>query len=163
MNEIFFSPALCRAGRALAGITQKQLAEKADVGDQTIADFEREERRPHDTNLRKLMRALEDAGVFFIEENGGGAGVRFRRYTIRLFRRRDVPHRNWIAASVDYKGKRETLFVHYDALARVALDNIQPIEAFDRNVSMVLGTAREMIEANRRDDAGNVHIRPGDL
>ena len=34
-------------------------------------------------NVWKIQRALEDAGVAFIDENGGGPGVRLRNPTER--------------------------------------------------------------------------------
>jgi hypothetical protein len=45
---------------------------------QTISDFERRFRRPDSEAMRQLRRSLEDGGVMFIAENGGGAGVRLR-------------------------------------------------------------------------------------
>lgn len=51
----------------------------AKVAKKTIADFEREVRRPYARTLEALRAALEAAGVEFIPENGGGAGVRLRK------------------------------------------------------------------------------------
>jgi hypothetical protein len=45
----------------------------------TIADFERGARKPYLRTLEDVRRALEKAGIEFIAENGGGAGVRLRR------------------------------------------------------------------------------------
>ena len=45
----------------------------------TVVDFERSARLPHPNNLAAIRAALEAAGVQFIEENGGGAGVRLRK------------------------------------------------------------------------------------
>ena len=72
------TPPLSRAARALLGWSQQQLAEAAKVAKQTLADFERGARMPYDRTLRDIRLALEQAGVEFIPENGGGAGVRFR-------------------------------------------------------------------------------------
>jgi hypothetical protein len=44
----------------------------------TIADFERGAREPYPRTLEDVRAALEQAGVEFIAENGGGAGVRLR-------------------------------------------------------------------------------------
>ncbi len=66
----------CRAARALLGWSRKQLAEKAGVSERTITDFERGARSPIASSLKALRCALENAGVEFIPENGGGAGVR---------------------------------------------------------------------------------------
>ncbi len=46
---------------------------------QTVVDFERGARTPYPNNLIAIRAALEAAGVEFIAENGGGAGVRLRR------------------------------------------------------------------------------------
>jgi hypothetical protein len=49
------------------------------VARQTVVDFERGARTPHPNNLSAIRAALEAAGVEFIDENGGGAGVRLRK------------------------------------------------------------------------------------
>ena len=71
-------PNQCKAARALLGWSQSDLAVASKVGKQTLADFERGARTPYDRTLRDIREALEEAGVEFIEENGGGVGVRFR-------------------------------------------------------------------------------------
>lgn len=73
------TPAQCRAARALLNWSQDQLEASAKVARKTIADFEREARQPYDRTLTALRAALEAAGVEFIAENGGGAGVRLRK------------------------------------------------------------------------------------
>ena len=73
------SPAQCRAGRALVDWTQANLAEKAGVGLSTIRNFEAGRSVPIGNNLDAIARALASAGVEFIPENGGGAGVRLRK------------------------------------------------------------------------------------
>ncbi len=45
----------------------------------TVMDFERGARTPHPNNLAAIRTALEAAGIEFIPENGGGAGVRMRK------------------------------------------------------------------------------------
>ena len=73
------SPALCKAARALTGMTQAQLSEGSGVSLRSIVHFEAGERTPIPNNLAAICRALETAGVEFIEENGGGPGVRLRK------------------------------------------------------------------------------------
>ncbi|MEI9422218.1 helix-turn-helix transcriptional regulator [Mesorhizobium sp. Cs1299R1N1] len=68
-----------RAARGLIGWSQQDLAEKAEVGRATIADFEAGKRAPYATTLGRLQETLIAAGVEFIPENGGGAGVRLRK------------------------------------------------------------------------------------
>ena len=73
------SPAQCRAGRALLEITQTQLAASAGLGLSTVVDFEKERRQVSPESVESIRRALVRAGVEFIDENGGGPGVRLRK------------------------------------------------------------------------------------
>ena len=73
------SPAQCRAGRALLEITQTQLAASAGLGLSTVVDFEKERREVSPESVEAICRALVRAGVEFIDENGGGPGVRLRK------------------------------------------------------------------------------------
>ena len=69
-----------RAGRALLGWSQSDLANRAGVSVPTVKRVEGSARSPVSEDTRsKLQQALEAAGVEFLPENGGGAGVRFRR------------------------------------------------------------------------------------
>lgn len=70
--------AQCRAGRALLDWSRDDLARESSVGLRTIVDFERGAREPRRLTQEALRRALEAAGVEFIPENGGGAGVRLK-------------------------------------------------------------------------------------
>lgn len=72
------TPAQCRAARALIAWSQDKLAEAAKVSKATIANFELEKRVPYDRTLQDIRAALESAGVEFVPENGGGAGVRLK-------------------------------------------------------------------------------------
>jgi len=60
-------------------MTQPQLAEAAEFGLSTIVDFEKERREISVVAFMAIQHALEMAGVEFIAENGGGAGVRLRK------------------------------------------------------------------------------------
>jgi len=64
-------------------MTQPQLATAAGVGLSTVVDFERERRSVSEDAVEKMQRALESAGIEFIEENGGGPGLRLRKSTKR--------------------------------------------------------------------------------
>ncbi|TDR89542.1 hypothetical protein EV668_2372 [Enterovirga rhinocerotis] len=72
-------PSQCRAGRALVEWSQSELAEQANVGLSTVRNFEAGRSVPISNNLNSMREALERAGVKFIPENGGGAGVRLAK------------------------------------------------------------------------------------
>ena len=73
------TPAVCKAARALAGLNQSELATAAKVGESTIHNFEVGRSVPNAKNMADIIAALEKAGVEFIEENGGGPGVRLAK------------------------------------------------------------------------------------
>jgi transcriptional regulator with XRE-family HTH domain len=58
------------------------LARAANVGANTVNRFETG-RDARISTVEKLRYALEAAGVAFIAENGGGAGVRFREPKVK--------------------------------------------------------------------------------
>jgi hypothetical protein len=60
-------------------MTQPELARAARLGLSTVVDFERKRRQLPDDTIRVMRSALERAGVDFIDENGGGPGVRLRK------------------------------------------------------------------------------------
>ena len=70
-----------RVARALIRWRAQDLAKASAVGVATIRRAELAERETSMTapNDAALRRALESAGVEFIDENGGGPGVRLRK------------------------------------------------------------------------------------
>jgi transcriptional regulator with XRE-family HTH domain len=75
--------AQCRAARGLLGWNQQMLADHAGVGIMTVHQFERDGSQPRRATQDVVRRAFETAGVEFIDENGGGPGVRLRARTIK--------------------------------------------------------------------------------
>ncbi len=73
------TPSQCRAARGLLDWTQQELAEAARIGVATIRLFEGEAAVSRHATLAVLRRAFELAGVEFIDENGGGPGLRLRK------------------------------------------------------------------------------------
>lgn len=73
------TPAQCRGARGLLGWNQQTLAERAGVGIMTVHQLEKEGSKPRRATVEVIRRALEAAGIRFIEENGGGAGVRLEK------------------------------------------------------------------------------------
>ena len=70
--------AQCRAARGLLDWSQQELADKARVGVVTVRQLEAGTHQSRRATLEVVRRCLESGGVEFIEENGGGAGVRLR-------------------------------------------------------------------------------------
>jgi transcriptional regulator with XRE-family HTH domain len=71
-----------RAARALAGIDQKALAERAGLSVPTIQRMEASDGvvRGNVDSLMKLIAALEGIGIALIGDDGaGGRGVRLKR------------------------------------------------------------------------------------
>ena len=71
--------AQCRAARALLEWNQQELARKASVGIVTVHQFESGVSQPRRATLDVIRRAFKSAGVEFIDENGGGPGLRLRK------------------------------------------------------------------------------------
>jgi DNA-binding XRE family transcriptional regulator len=67
----------CRAARGLLDWSQLELAERSDLSESTVRDFEKGRRTPSQSNLDAIQRAFEDAGIEFI--SGNQHGVRMRK------------------------------------------------------------------------------------
>jgi DNA-binding XRE family transcriptional regulator len=69
-----------RAARGLLGWSQTKLAERAGLSLPTVKRVEAEKGPKVSAAARdKLQRAFESGGVEFINEDGGGPGVRLRK------------------------------------------------------------------------------------
>jgi len=67
-----------KMARAATGLGIRELATAAGVSPDTVSRLERGETLAPRT-LSAIRTALEQAGVMFIEQNGGGPGVRLRK------------------------------------------------------------------------------------
>lgn len=67
-----------RMARAALGWGVRDLAEKAGVTANTVTRIENGADAKQST-MDRLQQALQVAGIEFIEENGGGPGVRLRK------------------------------------------------------------------------------------
>jgi len=66
-----------KMARAALGWSVKDLAREAEVAANTVSRYENGADAYGET-LLKLQRAFEAAGIQFIDENGGGVGVRLK-------------------------------------------------------------------------------------
>ena len=81
MKKGALSSAQIRAARALLRWSAADLAKESALGANTIrrAEVAEEETSLTAANELSIRRALETAGIEFIDENGGGPGVRLRK------------------------------------------------------------------------------------
>ncbi|WP_224815659.1 helix-turn-helix transcriptional regulator [Hasllibacter sp. MH4015] len=68
-----------RAARGLLNWTVRDLAERASVHRNTVTNIETGRYSGSADALSAIRSAIESAGVQLIAENGGGAGVRFKK------------------------------------------------------------------------------------
>jgi transcriptional regulator with XRE-family HTH domain len=71
--------AQCRAARGLLDWNQQDLADKARIGVVTVRQLESGIHEPRRATLDVVRRCFEAAGIEFIDENGGGPGVRLKK------------------------------------------------------------------------------------
>ena len=76
-------PAEIRAARALLGWSQSELAHRAGVGLATLQRIEQNEGilKGNFSTILKIERALEEAGIHFIEDDKGEIGVTLKKRT----------------------------------------------------------------------------------
>jgi transcriptional regulator with XRE-family HTH domain len=75
-----FSPSQIRAARALVGWSQTEVATAAGLSIPTVKRAEADGGiHVSDDAMVAIANALKKAGVEFISENGGGAGVRLAK------------------------------------------------------------------------------------
>ena len=70
-----------KAARALLSWSQADLAERSGISEPTVARLESAdgELGGREDTAQRLRAAIEAAGVEFIDENGGGPGVRLKK------------------------------------------------------------------------------------
>ena len=73
------TPEQCRAARGLLDWSQQELADRAGVGVVTVRQLEADTHQPRRATLNVIKGCFEGACVEFIDENGGGPGVRLEK------------------------------------------------------------------------------------
>lgn len=78
----------------MLGMTQATLAEAAGISTTALNNIERGSADPKASTLGSIRRALETAGVIFVEENGEGPGVRLKKVRQENQSPRTIPLEN---------------------------------------------------------------------
>jgi predicted transcriptional regulator len=76
------TPRQIRAARALLGWSQQQLADKAIVSLNAITRLERGDVDPRLSTVSSIQRALEKAGIEFIDAGEKGEGLRLKKPSV---------------------------------------------------------------------------------
>jgi transcriptional regulator with XRE-family HTH domain len=76
---LMVTPEQCRAARGLLDWSQQDLANQAGIGIVTVRQIEAGLTEPRRSTLVVVRQAFEQGGIDFIDENGGGPGVRLRK------------------------------------------------------------------------------------
>ena len=114
------TPSQSRAARGLLNWNQDALANAADVSSVTVRNFENEKATPQRATLAAMRRALEAAGVIFVEENGEGPGVRMSKRILELR-----------AKVADLRNRVEAAKSQVDKQTANAVDNIGATGSYD--------------------------------
>ena len=88
--------AQCRAARGLLDWSQQELADKANIGIVTVRQLEAGKHEPRKATLDVVRRAFEAAGIEFIDENGGGPGVRLKKAAQEAHANADLTRRCYL-------------------------------------------------------------------
>jgi hypothetical protein len=76
---VMITSSQCRATERSSIGCQQWLADAAQVRIITVRQFEGGGSRPRRSTLHVMRRAFEAGGVIFVDENGGGPGVRLKK------------------------------------------------------------------------------------
>ena len=79
MSRQLVSVEQIRGARGLLGWSQTQLANAAGLSLPTVIRYETGGAKVSQEAVDKMRAALESAGVVFVDENGGGAGIRLKK------------------------------------------------------------------------------------
>lgn len=164
-------PAQVRAGRALLGLSQEELAEMAKVGLSTVRDIEAQRRAVETAKAEAVCRALDNAGVVFVQGDAtGGPGVRLAAHRPNLVRRPTVVTAwDGVPFEVEVQGKPLTVFVSREALEDAdrlsgQVTDEQLLAAFENHAGRILdAVAQAFHDPARYDRSGRLHVRTLDL
>jgi transcriptional regulator with XRE-family HTH domain len=161
------TPEQLRAARALLDWSQEDLEKVSHVAKKTIADFERGAQIPYRRTLSDLAEALEVAGIVFIPENGGGAGVRRCAAIPRLSKRRISRFDGLASFTMSYRGQEFRVRLPteiLDDMDRTKHKTDAAFEhSFDQCVNKILLRAASAIDAGRASPARELLLEAADF
>jgi transcriptional regulator with XRE-family HTH domain len=157
----------CRAARAILDMTQEDLEACSGVAKRTIAEFERGGAVPYKRTLMQLRDALQVAGITFISENGGGAGVRRSVAAPRLARKKISRFDHEATLIVNYRGADYVVTLPTEILDDIDRTNYesdaQLSTSLDEHINMILLRVASAIDAGRAGDAKHVILTSTDF
>jgi transcriptional regulator with XRE-family HTH domain len=150
------TPSQIRAGRALLGWSQEQLAKAANLSLSTVRDYEKERRGGEIGALSAIRGALENEGVDFTASEGDfGPGVR-RRARVPNVLRWPVKLGRWdeLLIPVEWRGKEYTVLVAHEVLEDLGrFSTAQPasesVRMFEEHRAIILQAAATAIDQGR--------------
>lgn len=172
-NPYLITPAQIRAGRALLGWSQEDLAEKSDVSVTSIRDLENERRGGGAGEARtNLCRTLASAGIEFInaaQSGDAGPGVRLRGQPPRVLRQPRKPGAfNAMHIPVEWRGEEYLVLVPHDVLSdlgRFPKSEAEDayLKMFERHRVTILEAAARAIDGGRTTPDARVYVTHEDL
>lgn len=117
------TPSLCRAARAMIGLTIDGLADNAGVATADLQQFERDGARFNKVGMAALVAALENAGIEFLPEEGAhGAGLRRRtpEFDVQPFH----VYADGVGFGARYRGQRFRFLVDESVLDDLIRGNV---------------------------------------
>jgi transcriptional regulator with XRE-family HTH domain len=171
MDKEAFVPAQIRAGRALVGCSQEDLAAAAVISLTSLREIEGQ-RRPPDTDAAgKIRRALDNLGVALVPSGpDGGPGVRLidnRPHIIRP----PTTMMFWegMPFTVEWQGREVRVFVTREVIDDLGRHTGNPPEGVylktfaDYKGTILDGVRRAIVDVANFDDRGNLHVRHKDI
>jgi transcriptional regulator with XRE-family HTH domain len=156
MNTQLIIPSQIRAGRALLGWSQEQLAKSAKIGLSSVRDIENQKRPADSDTTQAVQKTLESQGVVFIFGDGAkGPGVHLKNNRPNLVRRPTVVTK-WYGMPfvVEWQGEHLTVSLMDGVIEFLEgenkLPNKQLLYGFDKHGELILEMVRVALK-----DPGN--------
>lgn len=166
MAEVVIPPQV-RAGRALLGWSQEELAREAGVAITTVRDVEAE-KRAETAAAGEVIRALKNGDVEFVPGSPtGGPGVRLAMARPNVIRRpQTMSAWDGLPLDMEFHGQRFTAFIATEILEDLAEvpGNVRPthqdyLQIFDRFRATILEGVRIAFERAATWDRDHKHLR----